>query len=194
MNPPFALFAMVPVVDAFEQLGVPYYIGGSVASLHYGIYRTTADADLIANLRVEHVKPLVRLLKGTYYIDEDMIRDAIQHRSEFNVLHLETMFKVDVFIQKARSFDQEVRRRVQRNTLKTIDENRLFYLESPEDVILNKLEWYKMGGGVSDRQWNDILGVLKVQGATLDIAYLRKWAATLDVTELLDRALEDAGL
>jgi hypothetical protein len=146
MSIPFALYAMVPVVDAFEQLGIPYYIGGSVASLFYGMYRTTADADLIVDLRMEHVRSLVRLLKDTYYIDEDMIRDAIRHRSEFSVLHLETMFKVDVFIQKTRSFDQEVRRRLQRNKLITVDENRLFYLESPEDVILNKLEWYKMGG------------------------------------------------
>ncbi len=78
---------------------------------------------------------------------------------------------------------------------KILDENsRPVYLASPEDVILNKLEWYKMGGGVSDRQWNDILGVLKTQEATLDLAYLRKWAVTLDVTDLLNRALEDAGL
>jgi hypothetical protein len=194
MSAPFTLFALVPVVDAFEQLEIPYYIGGSVASLVYGMYRTTADADLIADLRIEHVQPLVRLLKDTYYIDADMIRDAIRYRSEFNVLHLETMFKVDVFIQKTRSFDQEVRRRIRQNKLKTVGDTRLFCLESPEDLILNKLEWYKMGGGVSDRQWNDILGVLKVQGALLDFVYLRKWAAALDVTELLNRALEDAGL
>jgi hypothetical protein len=188
------LSSMIPVVDAFEQLGVAYYIGGSVASLAHGIYRTTADVDIIADLRMEHVRPLVQLLQDTYYIDADMIRDAIKRRSEFNVLHLDTMFKVDIFIQKTRPFDHEVRRRVQQSKLNITGNSRLFFLESPEDVILNKLEWYKMGGEVSDRQWNDILGVLKVQGTSLDLAYLRQWAAALGVTSLLERALEDAGL
>lgn len=150
--------------------------------------------DIIADLRMEHVQPLVQQLQDTYYIDADMIKDAIKHRSEFNVLHLGTMFKVDIFIQKTRPFDQAVRRRVQQSRLNIIENSRLFYLESPEDVVLSKLEWYKMGGGVSDRQWNDILGVLKVQGSSLDLAYLRHWAAALEVSTLLDRALEDAGL
>ena len=188
------LSSMIPVVDAFEQLRIAYYIGGSVASLAHGIYRATADVDIIADLRMEHVQPLVQLLQDTYYIDADMIRDAIKRRSEFNVLHLDTMFKVDIFIQKTRPFDHEVRRRVQQSKLNITGNSRLFFLESPEDVILNKLEWYKMGGEVSDRQWNDILGVLKVQGTSLDLAYLRQWAAALGVTSLLDRALEDAGL
>jgi hypothetical protein len=188
------LSSMIPVVDAFEQLGVIYYIGGSIASLAHGIYRATADVDIIADLRMEHVQPLVQQLQDMYYIDADMIEDAIKHRSEFNVLHLGTMFKVDIFIQKTRPFDQAVRRRVQQSRLNVIENSRLFYLESPEDVVLSKLEWYKMGGGVSDRQWNDILGVLKVQGSSLDLAYLRHWATALEVSTLLDRALEDAGL
>ncbi len=188
------LSSMIPVVDAFEQLRIAYYIGGSVASLAHGIYRATADVDIIADLRMEHVQPPVQLLQDTYYIDADMIRDAIKRRSEFNVLHLDTMFKVDIFIQKTRPFDHEVRRRLQQSKLNITGNSRLFFLESPEDVILNKLEWYKMGGEVSDRQWNDILGVLKVQGTSLDLAYLRQWAAALDVSPLLDRALEDAGL
>lgn len=188
------LSSMIPVVDAFEQLGVTYYIGGSVASLAHGIYRATADVDIIADLRMEHVNPLVQLLQDTYYIDEDMIRDAIKHRSEFSILHLDTMFKVDIFIQKTRPFDQAVRRRVQQSKLHITENSRLFYLESPEDVVLNKLEWYKMGGEVSDRQWNDILGVLKVQGTSIDLAYLRQWATALDVSHLLDRALADAGM
>jgi hypothetical protein len=188
------LSSIIPVVDAFEQLEVTYYIGGSVASLAYGIYRATADVDIIADLRMEHVQPLVQQLQDAYYIDADMIREAIKHRSEFNLLHLATMFKIDVFIQKTRPFDREVRRRVQQEKLDESVSDRLFNLESPEDVILSKLEWYKMGGEVSDRQWNDILGVLKVQATSLDLAYLRRWAAELDVSTLLERALVDAGL
>jgi len=188
------LVPIIPLVDAFEQLGVSYYIGGSVASSAYGLPRTTIDADLVADLRIEHVRPLVQQLQNAYYIDADMIRDAIKHRSEFNIIHFETMLKVDVFIQKTRAFDRETRRRVRQEKLDETSSDHVFLLASPEDVILNKLEWYKMGGEVSDRQWNDILGVLKVQGTSLDLAYLRQWAAALGVTSLLDRALEDAGL
>src|SRR5260370_22291325 len=188
------LVPIIPLVDACEQLGVSYYIGGSVASSAYGLPRTTIDADLVADLRIEHVRPLVQQLQNAYYIDADMIRDAIKHRSEFNIIHFETMLKVDVFIQKTRAFDRETRRRVRQEKLDETSSDHVFLLASPEDVILNKLEWYKMGGEVSDRQWNDILGVLKVQGTSLDLAYLRQWPAALDVSPLLDRALEDAGL
>ncbi len=183
-----------PVVDAFEQLGIDYYIGGSVASSAYGIPRTTIDVDIIADLHLGHVHPLVKLLKETYYIDADMIRDAIKWRTEFNVIHLETMMKVDVFIPKTRSFDQSMLHRTRQEKIDTFENDSLFYLASPEDTILTKLEWYRMGGEVSERQWNDLLGVLKLQGTSLDFVYLRHWATNLNVADLLERAYEDAGL
>ncbi len=192
MNTSQILAAITPVVEALEQLGVPYHIGGSVASSIYGILRATIDVDLVADLRLEQVRPLVKQLEAAYYIDEDMIRDAIRHRSSFAVIHLDTMLKVDIFIPKSRLFDQEELRRVQQEVL--AEGTRPFNVASPEGTILNKLEWYRMGGEVSDRQWNDILGVLKVQGTHLDMAYLQRWAASLKVTDLLERALADAGL
>ena len=192
MNVPDILAATTPVVEALEQLEVPYHIGGSVASSLNGIPRLTIDVDLVTNLKLEHVRPLVRLLEGEYYIDEDAVRDAVKRRSSFNVIHLESILKIDVFVAKSRVFDQEEFLRVQLKTLEGSD--RPFYVASPEGTILNKLEWYRMGGEVSDRQWNDILGVLKVQGTNLDMAYLRRWAANLSVTDLLERALVDAGL
>ena len=192
MNTSEILAAITPIVEALEELGVSYHIGGSVASSVYGIFRATIDADLVANLHLEQVRPLVKRLQADYYIDEDMIRDAIKRRSSFNVIHLDTMLKVDVFIPKTRLFDQEELRRVQQEVLS--EGTRPFNIASPEGTILNKLEWYRMGGEVSDRQWNDILGVLKVQGTKLDMSYLQKWAANLSVTDLLERALVDAGL
>jgi hypothetical protein len=192
MNTSQILAAITPVVEALEQLGVPYHIGGSVASSIYGILRATIDVDLVADLRLEQVRPLVKQLEAAYYIDEDMIRDAIRHRSSFAVIHLDTMLKVDIFIPKSRLFDQEELRRVQQEVL--AEGTRPFNVASPEGTILNKLEWYRMGGEVSDRQWNDILGVLKVQGTHLDMAYLQRWSASLNVTDLLERALVDAGL
>lgn len=192
MNATQILAAITPVIEALEELGVPYHIGGSVASSIYGILRATIDADLIADLRLEHAKPLANRLQSDYYIDEDMIRDAIRHRSSFNLIHLDTMLKVDVYIPKSRPFDQEELRRAQQEVL--LEGTRPFHVASPEGTILNKLEWYRMGGEVSDRQWNDILGVLKVQGDRLDMAYLQRWAANLKVGDLLERALIDAGL
>ena len=191
-NTPDILITLEPLVEALEELGVPYHIGGSVASSLYGLPRLTIDVDIIADLRLEHIRPLVIRLQTNYYIDEDMIRDAIRRRSSFNVIHLDTMLKVDVYIPKSRSFDQEELRRVQQEVL--LEGTRPFNVASPEGTILNKLEWYRMGGEVSDRQWNDILGVLKVQGTHLDMAYLQRWAANLKVTDLLERALVDAGL
>ena len=92
--------ATEPVAGAFERLGVPYYIGGSVASSAYGIPRATMDVDMMSNLLPRHVRPLVELLEPLYYIDESMILDAIEQRSSFNLIHLETMVKIDIFITK----------------------------------------------------------------------------------------------
>ena len=191
-NTRYILAAITPIVEALEQLGVNYHIGGSVASSVHGIVRATIDADLVAELRQEHVRPLVKRLEADYYIDEDAVKDAVRRRSSFNAIHLETMLKVDVFIPKSRLFDQEELRRVRLQPL--VENTRPFYVASPEGTILNKLEWYRMGSEVSDRQWNDILGVLKVQGTNLDMAYLQRWAAALNVADLLERALVDSGL
>lgn len=191
-NVPDILAAITPIVETLEELGIQYHIGGSVASSLYGLPRLTIDADLVADIRMEHVRPLVKQLETDYDIDEDMIRDAIRRQSSFNVIHQDTILKVDIFIPKSRLFDQEELRRVRQEVLS--EGTRPFNIASPEGTILNKLEWYRMGGGVSDRQWNDILGVLKVQSTNLDMNYLQKWAANLNVTDLLERALVDAGL
>ena len=191
-NTPDILVTIMPLVEVLEELGVSYHIGGSVASSIYGLPRLTIDIDIIAKLHQEHVQPLVIRLQTDYYIDADMIRDAIRSCSSFNIIHLDTMLKVDVYIPKSRSFDQEELQRVQQEVL--LEGTRPINVASPEGTILNKLEWYRMGGEVSDRQWNDILGVLKVQGNNLDLAYLQRWAANLKVADLLQRALVDAGL
>ena len=97
---------LLPVVTAFERLGVAYLIGGSVASSALGVPRATLDVDLVADLRAEHVSPLVADLRDSYYVSEELIRDAIRRRSSFNVVHLPTMLKVDVFVLRERAFDQ----------------------------------------------------------------------------------------
>lgn len=118
MSQPMVLAAMIPVIETLDRLGIDYSIGGAVASLAHGIYRTTADVDIIAEISLEHVRAFVESLQETYYVDADMVKDAIRHRSEFNVIHLDTMFKVDIFLPKKRLFDQAVRQRVQKSELR----------------------------------------------------------------------------
>jgi hypothetical protein len=183
---------MLLVAEALEDLGIPYLVGGSMASAVHGVYRATADADLVAEMRPDHVAPLVARLGPDFYVDDEDIRDAIARRRSFNVVHLDTMFKVDIFVSRDRPFDQaQFARRVPQ--VVATDPERTAYLASAEDTVLAKLDWYRRGGGVSDRQWGDIIGVLRTQGGALDVAYLRHWATDLNLTDVLERALAEAG-
>lgn len=186
--------AIQPVVDAFDELGILYYIGGSVASSSYGIARTTIDIDLVLNLGLNDIKPLVEKLKKEYFIDSEMIKDAIKTKSSFNIIHLETMMKIDIFILKDNYFHKEVFNRKRKDILQDENEEIKIFLCSPEDIILNKLEWYELGGRISERQWLDILGVIKVQNKLLDKNYLLKWAEELKLIDLLKKAFEECAL
>ena len=180
------------VIDALEQVGAAYVIGGSLASTIHGVVRTTLDTDIVADLTLRQAQPFAELLAGAFYLDLDAIRHAIRQRSSFNVIHLATMFKVYLFIPKERPFDRQQLARRQ-SWVVDPDSGRTIYVTTPEDTILAKLAWYRLGDEVSDRQWRDILGVLAVQGDRLDFAYMRQWAASLGVSDLLERALAGRG-
>lgn len=183
--------ALDPVADALEALGVPYRVGGSVASSALGVGRSTLDIDLVADLRGEHVAPFVACLSADYYIDAEMIHDAIQRRSSFNVVHLASMMKVDVFVVKTREFDRQAFARVTERQVGDTPPRR-FPLTTAEDIIIHKLEWYRLGNQIAQRQWDDVLGVLRLQGSVLDRAYLERWARELGVDDLLARAFAEA--
>ena len=153
----------------------------------------TMGADLVADLRLEHTDPLAQALGNAFYADVEMMRDAVRRHSSFNLIHLETTFKVDVFVAKPRTFDRSQLARRQLYLLSE-DPERHAYVTSAEDIILSKLECYRIGGEVSDRQWRDVLGVLKVQGDRLDRDYLRRMATELKVADLLERAFGEADL
>mgnify|MGYP001563396316 FL=1 len=188
------LKTVIPVTKAFEKLGVIYYIGGSVASSAYGVARATMDVDCVSDLSSGKVKHFVEMLEGKYYVDEQMIQDAIRQCSSFNLIHLETMLKVDVFIVKKRPYDQGALRRRKKDTLDDDKDTPEIYLASSEDVLVSKLDWFQRGGRTSEKQWNDILGVLKVQKGYLDMEYLNHWARELDLIDLLEKAFTEAGI
>ncbi len=183
--------AVQPVVDILNKLGVSYYIGGSVASSAYGTARSTLDVDMISALKMAHVREFVAALRDRYYISEELIAVAIQRSASFNLIHLESGLKIDIFITKNRPYDQAAGKRVRLDTISDTDGAAKFLLASPEDIILAKLEWFKRGGQTSERQWQDILGVLRVQKNNLDESYLRAWAERLGVAELMLKALAE---
>ena len=151
------------------------------------------DVDLVAEMSLQQIAPLVEDLKETYYISDNMVRDAVKRQSCFNVIHLETMFKVDIFIPKTRNYDRSAISRIRMDTLGFGDSELDSYVASPEDVILNKLEWFRKSDEVAQRQWDDVIGVLKIQEKNLDFDYLQKWAEELNVSDLLHRAISEAG-
>jgi hypothetical protein len=171
---------------------VRYYVGGSIASSIFGMPRTTMDVDLVADLRLEHVASLVDSLKGEYYASDSMIRDAIARRSCFNVIHMPTMYKVDIFVLKNRPYDHTAIERASPRPLDLDAPRELFQVAAAEDTVLAKLEWYRLGDEVSERQWKDVLEVLRVQRTILDCDYMAQWAAELGVADLLQRAWQEA--
>ena len=179
------------VIDALDALGIPYLIGGSFASAIHGIARMTAYADLIADIRMDHASALAAALEEGFYVDVEAIRDAILRREAFNLIHLQTMFKVDIFIVKPRPFDRVQMERRQRVAISQNPE-RFAYIATAEDNILAKLEWYRLGNETSERQWRDVQNVIKTQSSRLDVAYMQQWAADLRIADLLSRALDEA--
>jgi hypothetical protein len=186
------LLVLKPFIKVLDKLSISYYIGGSIASSVYGLPRSTMDIDIVADIQSFHISHLKQNLESGFYIDEDMIKEAIYRSSSFNLIHLETAMKIDVFIQKRDSYQDSALNRKQKDTLVENDKSSEFYFSSPEDIILNKLIWYEKGNRVSERQWLDVLGVIKVQGNSLDKDYLINWAKKLDIYNLLVDAFTEA--
>ncbi len=186
--------AMKPIADFFEENAVPYAVVGSVAGISHGYGRTTIDIDILAELPAPEglAAQFEARFSADYYVDAAMIRDAVKWKGSFNMLHLESGIKIDIFVSKGSAFDHEVTRR---RELETMDDeiSPAFWVQSSEDLVLSKLVWYRKGGGASDRQWNDILAVLKLQTFDIDLDYMQHWAPQLGVLDLLEKALDQAG-
>ncbi len=185
---PEALKVALRVIDVLEGLGIRYHLGGSYASSLHGFPRQTQDIDLVADLEETVVSDFASQLLPEFYVDESTIRRALRDKGSFNLLHLKSGIKVDIFMLGDDAFDRQEFERHQLELIQ-IDPERRVFVKSPEDIVLRKLHWFRLGGEVSDRQWTDILGVIRIQGDRLDAEYLEHWASQLRLTDLLERAI-----
>jgi hypothetical protein len=193
MSLPGLLDVGLIVARELEQLEVPHLIGGSVASGMHGEPRLTHDVDIAAVMREAHVAPFVSALQGPFYVDDVLIRSAIRRRGIFNVIHIRSSNKVDVHVLEPDAFQRSQLERATRLALRTGDQQ-LVPVTTPEDIVLQKLLWYRKGDGASDRQLRDVAGVLKLQRERLDLDYMRSWSVELGLAELLEEQLRQAGL
>ena len=175
------------VTKVLQDLGIHYLVGGSLASSLHGIPRATQDVDIVADLAENQIEEIAALLSQSFYIDIEMARDAVKRRSSFNIIDKEYFFKIDIFVQGPDDISAiEMERRVIYQVADSNDQS--IYVCSPEDIIAHKLYWYKLGNGVSERQWNDAVNVIKVQKERLDIDYLKRTCRARGVSELLEKA------
>jgi hypothetical protein len=176
------------VARHLDAMGILHTVGGSIASSFAGEPRSTVDIDIVAAIEDRHVEALVLALSPEFYVDADALRRAVRTRSSTNLIHQATQLKVDLFVAGGTPLDT---RQLARRLSVDLGDGRCLYVHPPEDILLQKLRWYRRGGEVSDRQWRDIAAIVRVQGALLDRGYLREGAQVLGVSDLLARALAE---
>jgi hypothetical protein len=178
------------IATALDALGITWAIGGSLASSAHGEPRATNDVDVIALLDEPAARKLGTLLGPDFYIDDDVARAAVRARSSFNVIDKRSFIKIDIFVPAAGPLGTGQLARARR--LDVLPGIAALPVLGPEDVVLQKLRWYSVGGEVSDRQWRDIVAVLRQCAAELDHAYLDSVAGASNLAVLLERARRDA--
>jgi len=177
------------VAGALERSGVGYFLGGSLASSFQGEPRATNDIDLVVDLAEASVGPFVAALGADFDVDEVALRRAAQERSSWNIIHVPTVTKIDLFMRRDDPFDRSEFDRRERAEVRV---GKHLFVKRAEDTVLRKLLWYRSGGSVSDRQWRDLVEVLRHSRPHIDDAYLDEWAGRLGLAMLLARARADA--
>jgi hypothetical protein len=180
------------VAAAVESAGGAYFVGGSVASSLQGDPRSTNDIDFVVSMPIGAVDAFIAGLGPDFEMDRDMLRDALRRAATANGFYLPVLTKVDIFGLGIEPFDEiEFSRR---RAVVVGRSGETLVVKSPEDSVLRKLLWYRDGGEVSEKQWRDIVSILRVSREDLDRAYVAQWAARLRCTDLLLRAEKDAEL
>ena len=174
------------IVEAIEQVGIPYMLVGSIASSFHGRPRATVDADIVIDPTPQQLAAFIEPLERDCYISRQAVAAAIENHTMFNIIDAKSGWKADMIIRKNRAFS---RQEFARKILSPVFGANL-YLITPEDAILSKLEWAK--GRMSQVQFNDALGILTVQTNRLNFEYLRKWAKELDIAEALEKLITEA--
>ncbi|MCA8976554.1 MAG: hypothetical protein KDC98_17670 [Planctomycetes bacterium] len=175
-----------------EGLGVRYVLGGSLASVVFGEPRATLDVDIAADLTEQSVRPFLEAIAQDYFVDEARAIDEARSRGSFQLVHRASMIRVDMFVPAwtgLHLWKWRHRRRVAIGT-----DGSSLDVTGPEAIVVQKLVWFREGGEVSDRQWRDVLGVLKCQGDDFDLVAAREQAVACAVADLLDRAAIEAGV
>ena len=180
-------------VRALDEVGISYAVGGSVASGYFGEPRATYDIDVLAALVHEQIAALQSALGNDFHVDVELVRDAVVHKSSFNVIHRRPIVKIDVFVAGDRTLDRE---HFEHRVLQPIEPGsaRSIFVTSPESIVLRKLDWFRIGQLTSERQWNDVLGVLKTQRNQLDLARMQDVANQTGLSYLLKRAFDEAAI
>lgn len=180
----------IRVGEILDAIGVRHTIGGSIAASFAGEPRSTIDIDFVAALTARHIAPLMAALVPEFYVAEQALHRAVDTLGTANLIHQVSQIKVDLFVAGGTPLDDQQLARRQRVEIRP---GQVIYIHPPEDILLQKLRWYQKGGGVSDRQWRDIIAIVRTQGERLDRDYLGANAPALEVDELLERALGEAG-
>lgn len=186
-----AIEVALRVAAVLDDLHLDYFLGGSLASSFQGEPRATNDIDFVIALRSEQVASLAAALGEDFDVDVEALEQAARRRASWNLYFLPAVLKVDVFVKGRSAFDESEFSRRRRVELR---QGRSLFIKSPEDSVLRKLLWFRAGGEVSTTQWRDVTQVLSTHGARLERDYLTDWAKRLDLSELLERALREAGV
>jgi hypothetical protein len=177
------------VLKALETAGVPYMLTGSFASSFHGAPRTTQDVDIVIAPTLGSLQRLIsEFPDDRYYVSREAALQAYGAESLFNVIDMESGWKIDFIVRKSRPFSvEEFERRREAELLGTT-----VCIASAEDVILSKLEWAKMAG--SERQIADVVGILRTQGRDVDVEYVKRWVAVLGLQSEWERASAQGSL
>ena len=186
------LDALMPVVEALQTLKIRHYVGGSIASSFHGATRSTMDVDLVTEFDEASVSKFVGCFGDEFYLSEAAIQEAVKRQSCFNLIHLPSSFKVDIFVSRRRAFDVES---MNRSTLERLGDGRSIEVRiaTAEDTIISKLELFRLTNETSERQWDDVCRLIKLLGTHADVSYLHRAAESVGVGDLLQRLIEESG-